>query len=81
MFVMSCAAGDHKGTAALTGKRIRMSGSLAKAARSLLLTTSNGNTWAVEANDDIVPLFDQQVIIEGTAITRDRIRADWIGPA
>lgn len=81
MFVMSCEAGDHEKTAALTGKRIRMSGSLAKAARGLLLTTSDGDTWAVEAEDDIVPIFDQQVIIEETMIARDRLRADWVGPA
>lgn len=81
MCATSCAVGIHEEIIALSGKRVRLSGLLARTARGLLLTTSNGEIFAIETEDEVVALIDQQVIIDGTMTADERLHADWIGPA
>jgi len=63
------------------GKRVRMSGTLSRAVRGLLLTTANGQVWAIETDEQDGPMPEQHVVVEGVTVATDRLRADWIGPA
>ena len=65
----------------LSTQRKRISGRLAKGARSLLLTTSDAQTWIVDALDVDQTLVGKSVIVDGISTAADRIKADWIGCA
>jgi hypothetical protein len=54
---------------------------LTKGARSLLLTTSDEQTWIVDALDVDQALVGKNVIVDGISTATDRIKADWIGYA
>jgi fructose-specific component phosphotransferase system IIB-like protein len=54
---------------------------LTKGARSLLLTTSDAQTWIVDALDVDQTLVGKNVIVDGISTAADRIKADWIGGA
>jgi hypothetical protein len=60
-------------------QRKRISGRLTKGARSLLLTTSDAQTWIVDAQDVDQTLVGKIVIVDGISTATDRIKADWIG--
>jgi hypothetical protein len=60
-------------------QRKRISGRLTKGARSLLLTTSDAQTWIVDALDVDQSLVGKNVIVDGIPTATDRIQADWIG--
>jgi hypothetical protein len=62
-------------------QRKRLSGRLTKGARSLLLTTSDEQTWIVDALEVDQALVDKNVIVDGISKAADRIKADWIGYA
>lgn len=62
-------------------QRKRISGRLTKGARSLLLTTSDAQTWIVDALDVDQSLVGENVIVDGISTAADRIQADWIGCA
>ena len=62
-------------------QRKRLSGRLTKGARSLLLTTSDTQTWIVDALDVDQTLVGKTVIVDGISAGADRIKADWIGCA
>jgi Protein of unknown function (DUF5818) len=64
---------------ALSGVRKRVSGQLTQGARSLILTTDEGDVWIVDAADIESSLIGRQVKLEGIATGSDRICADWIG--
>jgi hypothetical protein len=61
--------------------RKRLSGQLTQGARSLILTTADGDTWIVDADEVDPLLIGQQVIVEGVTATQNRLKADWIGAA
>jgi hypothetical protein len=63
----------------LSGVRKRVSGQLTQGARSLILTTDEGEVWIIDATDIDTSLVGQQVKLEGIATGSDRICADWIG--
>lgn len=63
----------------LSGVRKRLSGQLTQGARSLILTTDEGEVWIIDATDIDSSLVGQQVKLEGIATGSDRICADWIG--
>lgn len=65
----------------LSGVRKRMSGQLTRGARSLNLTTDEGEVWIIDVSDGDESLVGQRVKLEGIATGADRIRADWIGLA
>lgn len=62
-------------------QRKRISGRLKKGARSLLLTTSDAQTWIVDALDVDQTLVGKTVIVGGISIAADRIKADRVGCA
>ena len=63
----------------LSGVRKRVSGQLTQGARSLMLTTVEGEVWIIDATEVDISLLGQQVKLEGVATGSDRIHADWIG--
>lgn len=63
----------------LSGVRKRVSGQLTQGARSLILTTDEGEVWIIDATDVDIFLVGQHVKLEGIATGSDRICADWIG--
>jgi hypothetical protein len=65
----------------LSGVRKRVSGQLTQRARSLILTTDEGDVWIIDVSDIDEFLVGQRVKLEGIATGADRIRADWIGQA
>lgn len=65
----------------LSGVRKRLSGQHSQGARSLILTTDEGEVWIIDAADVDALLVGQRVKLEGVATGPDRIRADWIGEA
>ncbi|GAA0762297.1 DUF5818 domain-containing protein [Erythrobacter ramosus] len=65
----------------MSTQRKRLSGRLTKGARSLLLTTSDAQTWIVDAPHVDQTLVGKNVIVDGISTAADRIKADWIGCA
>ena len=59
----------------------RLSGRLTKGARSLFLTTSDEQTWIVDALDVDQALVGKSVIVDGISTAANSIKADWIGYA
>ena len=70
-----------EGQFTVSTQRKRISGRLTKGARSLLLTTSDEQTWIVEALDVDQALVGKNVIVDGISTAADRIQADWFGRA
>ena len=65
----------------MSGVRKRLSGELVQGARSLILTTPEGDAWIVDTEEVDPSLIGQVVKIEGIATRPGRIRADWVGAA
>lgn len=65
----------------MSTERKRLSGRLTKGARSLLLTTSDEQTWIVDALDVDQALVGKNVIVDGISTAADRIKVDWVGCA
>ncbi len=65
----------------VSGSRKRVCGKLGRGRRGLILTTEDGELWVVDTDDDVAHLTDHRVVVEGTALGLDRLRADWIGAA
>lgn len=59
--------------------RIRVSGMLSRGRRGMILTTQDDEVWIVECEDPTDELFSSTVVVEGTVVGIDRLRADWIG--
>lgn len=65
----------------MSGVRKRLSGQLSQGARSLILTTTDGEAWIVDADEIDSSLVGQAVKLEGLTMRQGRIHADWIGAA
>ena len=65
----------------MNGSRKRVSGTLSKGRRGLILTTDDCELWVIDTEDDVGELLDRRVVAEGTPAGLDRLRADWIGAA
>ena len=65
----------------MSSVRKRLSGQLSQGARSLILTTTDGEAWIVDADEIDPALVGQLVKLEGLATRQGRIHADWIGAA
>lgn len=65
----------------LTGSRKRVSGTLGRVGRGLILTTDDSEVWVIDTDDDVAGLIGHRVVIEGTAAGLDRLTAEWIGVA
>ena len=65
----------------VNGSRKRMSGTLSRGRRGLVLTTDDSELWVIDTDDDVARLLGQRVTVEGAAAGLDRLKADWIGAA
>lgn len=65
----------------MSTQRKHIAGRLTKGAQSLLLTTSDAQTWIVDALHVDQTLVGKNVIVDGTSTAADRFKADWIGCA
>ena len=54
---------------------------LSRGRRGLMVTYGDDQFWVVESEHPVEHLVGSEVIVEGTAIGIDRLRADWIGTA
>ena len=63
------------------GTRQRLTGTLSKRRRGYLLTCDNGDVWAVDFSDGVVPFVGGRAVVEGVQIGLDRLLADWAGPS
>jgi hypothetical protein len=59
--------------------RIRLSGHLGLGNRGLVLNTKDEALWIVESEELVDQLLGTEVIVEGTVVGLDRVKADWIG--
>lgn len=64
----------------MSAGRIRVSGTLSRGRRGMILTTKDNNVWIVESRDPVSQLPGSTVIVDGVIDGVDRLKADWIGP-
>jgi len=65
----------------MNGSRKRVTGILSGGPRGLILTTDDRHIWVVETDDDVAPMLNQRVVVEGALGGLDRLNAYWIGEA
>lgn len=63
----------------MSSARIRISGTLSRAPRGLLLTTVSAEVWVIECEPVADTCLGTRVTVEGVIAGLDRVRADWIG--
>ena len=54
---------------------------LGRGRRGLILTTGDSELWVIDTDDDVARLIGRRVMVEGTTVGLDRLKADWIGAA
>jgi len=59
--------------------RLRVSGIVSKSDRGPILTLEGGAVWVLEYEDPIDEFVGKAVVAEGTVVSFDRLKADWIG--
>src|SRR3546814_11988688 len=59
--------------------RIRVSGTLSRGRRGMILTTAADDVWIIEGDDVGEDFIGSTVTVEGVVAGMDRIRADWLG--
>jgi len=64
----------------VSGTRKRVSGTLGRGPRGLVLTTGD-ELWIIDTDVDATRHIGRRVIIEGAVAGLDRLKADWIGAA
>ena len=65
----------------MSGHRKRVSGTLSKGRRGLILTTDDNEVWVIDTDEDVAQLFGQRATVEGIPSGLDRLKVDWIGAA
>lgn len=65
----------------MSGTRKRVSGTLSRGRRGLILTTDDSELWIIDTDDDVAQLLGQRVTVEGTSAGFDRLKVDWVGEA
>lgn len=65
----------------MNGSRKRVSGTLSRGSRGLILTTDDSELWVIDTDDDVAGLLGQRVVAEGALAGLDRLKADWVGEA
>lgn len=76
---MCCVIGASEQGVIVSSGRIRVSGLLSRGRRGMFLTTKDDGVWIVESEDSADDLVGSTVVVEGTIVGIDRLRADWIG--
>ena len=59
--------------------RIRVSGTLSRGRRGMILTTAADDVWIIEGDDVREDFIGSTVTVEGVVAGMDRIRADRLG--
>lgn len=63
----------------MSSARIRVSGTLSRAPRGLLLTTEAAEVWVIECESVADTCLGARVTVEGVIAGLDRVKADWMG--
>lgn len=76
---MCCVIGASKQGVIVSSGRIRASGTLGRGKRGMILTTNDDEVWIIESEESVDSLVGTDVIVDGTVVGLDRLKADWIG--
>ena len=52
---------------------------LSRGRRGMILTTNDDEVWIIESEEPVDGLLGTDVIVDGTVVGLDRLKADWIG--
>nr|WP_292682860.1 DUF5818 domain-containing protein [Novosphingobium sp.] len=52
---------------------------LSRGRRGMILTTNDDEVWIIESEELVDGLMGMDVIVDGTVVGLDRLKADWIG--
>jgi hypothetical protein len=78
---MSFLVGGLEAGSNVSSNRKRVSGTLGRGRRGLVLTADDGEFWVIDTVDDVAHLAGHRVMVEGMVSGLDRLKADWIGTA
>ena len=82
MCAMSSGAGDFDPLELpLNRGRKRVTGTLERGPRGLVIVTEGGDRWVLEIQDSAPALLGKQVTAEGSLAGYDRLSVDWLGEA
>jgi hypothetical protein len=78
---MCCVIGaSEQGVIVSSGRiRVSVSGMLSCGRRGMILTTNDDEVWIIESEEPVDGLVGTDVIVDGTVVGLDRLKADWIG--
>lgn len=76
---MCCVIGASEQGVIVSSGRIRVSGMLSRGRRGMILTTNDDEVWIIESEEPVDGLLGTDVIVDGTVVGLDRLKADWIG--
>ncbi|WP_328279564.1 DUF5818 domain-containing protein [Sphingobium sp.] len=76
---MCCVIGASKQGVIVSSGRIRVSGTLSRGRRGMILTTNDDGVWIIDSEEPVDGLVGTDVIVDGTVVGLDRLKADWIG--
>jgi hypothetical protein len=79
MCAKCCAIGVFEQGGIVSAGRIRVSGTLSRGRRGMILITTADDVWIIEGNDIREDIIGSPVTVEGVVAGMDRIRADWLG--
>lgn len=76
---MCCVIGASEQGVIVSSGRIRVSGMLSRGRRGMILSTNDDEVWIIESEESVDGLIGMDVIVDGTVVGLDRLKADWIG--
>lgn len=79
MCATCCVIGAFEQGVVVSSGRIRVSGMLSRGRRGMILTTNDDEAWIIESEELVDGLVGMDVIVDGTVVGLDRLKADWIG--
>ncbi|WP_365704883.1 DUF5818 domain-containing protein [Novosphingobium sp.] len=79
MCATCCVIGAFEQGVVVSSGRIRVSGMLSRGRRGMILTTNDDEVWIIESEELVDGLMGMDVIVDGTVVGLDRLKADWIG--
>lgn len=63
----------------VSADRVRVSGTFSRGKRGFVLSTKDDALWIIESDEPAEQFVGTDVVVEGTIVGLDRVRADWIG--
>ena len=79
MCATCCVIGASEQGVIVSSGRIRVSGMLSRGRRGMILTTNDDEVWIIESEEPVDGWVGMDVIVDGTVVGLDRLKADWIG--